>query len=478
MTFTGGATHSGPAPTRPAAGRWMAVFAGLVLLSLWVHGAGWFETSVLAPLAVWTARLAGVVLNGLGLEALVAGSSIAIGTRSFAVDSSCTGVLPFFLFTAAVTTSPRPLQAKLWGLFLGGAVLFLINLLRVLLIVLMALRLPDSFWAMHVVAGQILVIAAALGIFVLWARLTEKGSRAGAWTPFLLRRAAGFVLGFGAGYLAYGWFLSSPLGAWTHEAIARAAAWVLGLFSDASYRAGGISSTLSSITLVPGCLASPVVVFLVAVVAALPAAWWKRLLCMVIGFWPLYFLYHLLRVLVVMADLAWTTREASLAYNTFGQYVLLLVGLLLVAWYGTARRNMPVRGVLLSLAWSVPVAIVAAILLGWLFQTGIVPVLTRWAGGSPGISWDPNMALSTMIYFEIFGAVALLSHELGFNRRLFVPLGAALAVLLLVSALILAGVEFFSLKPHPGIIQLLAVALPFALVYGVLLPLFGSHRRQ
>jgi exosortase/archaeosortase family protein len=445
---------------------WIVFFLVLMGFFYYLDQTPWFQEVVLARLARWTAGGTVFILCFLGLQLNLAGSTIIGPAMRVEIAASCSGSLVFLMFAAAVIPFPAPWKTRLKGLMMGLLTLLIINLLRTSLIVLVVSRFPGSLWTFHIVIGQVMVIAAMMGVFLWWAKNTHgetsfaffKNNRA------ILRVLLLFSIGYGAAYSLYQVFLASPLGLFVSRLIEIHMKWVLSFFNTHFFSGHLPSFSPVSVKLVAGCLSSPIVVLLAAVVFAWPAKWWKRFLVIFLGFIPFFYGYHLLRAVLVSLTLGLQTKNVNLVYNFYGQVFLMLFLFGVLAYFKCSRQNvMSYKKYLTQLALSCLVALPAAAFLAWLANHWLTPLLLRDISGSTVPSFDPEQVVSTMLPVWAFIWLVLVgtTPDLALPRKSLMGLmGVLVALLLYALALILF--ETFHLAPHKGLLKLFVILLPFA----------------
>ncbi len=461
---------------------WLVKFWGALALFYWLHGTRWIEDAVLKPFAVATAVVARSVLPRIGMQVEQTGTTIRTGERMFEIAGSCTGTLVIFLFAAAVLSFPTSWKSRIKGLLIGLAGITLLNFFRTLVIVVVASKFPDAFWMLHVVIGQAVVIVGTVGIYLWWMNqrgdvaYLPKGRREAAKTTALF--FAGFVFGYAAYYFL---FLNSPVGGATREIIGRHVAVLLSIGFDTSYRGEILQASGTAIRLEPQCLSSPMVVLFSAVTMALPVAFWKKLLATVLGFWPVFYLYHLFSTVAVVVSLTGggATSE-SFVYIHIQQLVLVPLLLFLAVYYDRGGKDFRIFGkeVLRLAIWAVA-SIPLAMGFGFLFRDFFLPSLTQWISGTPALflaTLEPqtshvfglNSILRTVPDFEIAIWLVLSATEPSLSVREKIRWAAAgLPVLFLHGLAAAAAVELFHLLPNAFLLQSWVVIVPFAVFYGI-----------
>ncbi|EFK05368.1 conserved hypothetical protein [delta proteobacterium NaphS2] len=221
--------------------------------------------------------------------------------------------------------------------------------------------------------------------------------------------------------------------------------------------------------LVEGCLSSPVVVLLAAVVFAWPAGWGKRLMVIFLGFLPFFFYgYHLVRAVLVSLTLGFQSKEVNLVYNFYGQAFLFFF---LLGFLGYCRcavqKEMSYGKYLEQSVCAFLVALPVAFGLGWLNNHGLTPWLVRMVSDRKVLAYDPEQAVSTMPAVWTFIWLVLVGSTPQFTIRKKAVFGVSgiLAILILYAAIVLLF-ETFHLAPHKGLLKLFVIILP-AVVYMV-----------
>ena len=245
---------------------------------------------MVARLARWTARGTVFILSLLGLEVDLSGTTVTGPALRLEIAKSCSGSFVFLMYAAAVIPFPVLWKSRLKGLLMGLLTLLAVNLLRTSLIVLVVSRFPGALWTFHIIVGQALVIVAMMGVFLWWVKNTHgetgpsffRNSR--AIFRFLLLFGFGYVVGYGL----YQLFLESRLGLFVNHLIQIHLEWILTVIHTHILGRQHASFSPVNVRLVEGCLSSPVVVLLAAMVFAWPTRWWKRLLAIFLGFIPFF----------------------------------------------------------------------------------------------------------------------------------------------------------------------------------------------
>ena len=453
--------------------RWITSFVVLAGIFYWINQSQWFQDTISDKLAILNAIATTGILSLLGVDLQQAGTTIVTATVSVEIAESCTGTLVFLILAAAILPFPASWKSRLKGITIGLLALILINLFRTCLITLVVSRFPGGLWTWHIVIGQIVIITGMIGFFVWWARDSQQHARFAflRTNRTIFRALLFFSIGYICGYQAYQIFLESSWGIYVKGLIETHTLWILSLLSGALVQTPLSQYSPYPVNLIDGCLASPMVVLFVAIVFAWPIRWWKRFLIIFLGFIPFFYLYHLIRALLIAMSLGIQPREFNLAYNLYGQIVLCMAILGWTAYFWCSRKR-PVSYKRFSTLFLIDILIAALIGsgFGWVARHTMIPFLTERIAGSTFLSYDPEQAISLTLDLQIFLWVSLVGVTPGLKmakKGLLIVLGIVVA--LSVFTIGVAAIETFHLVPHRGLYKLLVVLMPFAVYYICLL---------
>jgi exosortase/archaeosortase family protein len=142
---------------------WALAVAGLSLVPALERWAVQGTVGCLAP-----------VLRAVAVKPIVFGSSIQAGGANIEIVPDCTPLMPTLVLWAAVAAFPGPWRLKVVGLLAGAAAVWVFNLARVLVLMVVLSEWPRSFKFAHVYlwqAGTLLVVTA---MFMFWVRLQAR----------------------------------------------------------------------------------------------------------------------------------------------------------------------------------------------------------------------------------------------------------------------------------------------------------------
>lgn len=140
--------------------------ASFTILSLQQVNDGFVE-----PFTGGVAAASGVALQLLGQDITKTGTIIALDDRRFAVNirNGCNGIETMVIFLAAVLAFPAPWKARVIGLVLGCIAIQAINLVRVVALFFTGAYFPKFFDSSHTVVWQTIVIAFGVFLWIFWA---------------------------------------------------------------------------------------------------------------------------------------------------------------------------------------------------------------------------------------------------------------------------------------------------------------------
>ena len=152
-------------------------FAALSLTLGLLSYAGAFTAHIEVPLVHLNARLTQVSLNALGVPAGASGTIVHSGEFLIEVVPQCTGLSVFLILLAAILAYHGGWRWRLWGLFVGTALIFLLNHVRLVTLFLIGRKAPGIFDDTHLVIWQSFFILCVSLYFYWWAQraVTDPG---------------------------------------------------------------------------------------------------------------------------------------------------------------------------------------------------------------------------------------------------------------------------------------------------------------
>lgn len=148
--------------------RFCLVFLLLVVAYTAVFSTPWVERFVHAPMSRLVALVSAPILSLFG-QVTVSGTYLEFDGFRAVIVEACNGVLPAYIFLAAVLAFPSSWPEKLRGALLGIPIISFINVVRVVSIMILGAHNPDVVERIHIDVWQTAVVLLAMGIWIFWA---------------------------------------------------------------------------------------------------------------------------------------------------------------------------------------------------------------------------------------------------------------------------------------------------------------------
>lgn len=114
---------------------------------------------VVVPFTRTIAYLAYAFLTILGAKSWVSGAAVGIPGFAVEIKNNCNAIYEIGLYAAAVLAYPATLRQRTIGFLIGGSLLYLVNLLRVLTLIALGWYFPGGFQIAHLYLFQALFLA-------------------------------------------------------------------------------------------------------------------------------------------------------------------------------------------------------------------------------------------------------------------------------------------------------------------------------
>jgi exosortase/archaeosortase family protein len=135
-----------------------------------------FYEEVIHPFIVsGNAVISSFILNIFGMKTVAIAENINSAKFSVCIASGCDAVEAMALFGTALLAFPAKWKFKLIGFFAGVAILFILNIIRIVTLFLTGIYFPKAFELMHVEVWQAVFILIAVGLWIFWIKWTRKG---------------------------------------------------------------------------------------------------------------------------------------------------------------------------------------------------------------------------------------------------------------------------------------------------------------
>jgi len=131
--------------------------------------------TLLEPWTRLTTKVTLALIRWTGMEA-VRNETVISHPDGFAYEIyyRCTSFLPIAFLCASILAYPRPLHYKIIGLIVGGPILMLLNLVRLVHLFYIGVNNPAVFRIAHSVIWLALIIIAIISLWVIWIKWTDS----------------------------------------------------------------------------------------------------------------------------------------------------------------------------------------------------------------------------------------------------------------------------------------------------------------
>ena len=115
-----------------------------------------------------TAYVEYLILRPFTSEVSYAGHLVVFQGFSVKIIVECTGIFEIMIFSAAVLAFPTSIRKKAIGLFLGAPLLYLFNVVRIIVLILVGRYWFSIFDFMHIYFWQATLILMITSVWLLW----------------------------------------------------------------------------------------------------------------------------------------------------------------------------------------------------------------------------------------------------------------------------------------------------------------------
>jgi len=135
-----------------------------------------------------------VVLNAIGMKAVVFGSVITMPKLSVEIVPECTPILSYVIYSAFIISRKSDLRKKIHCLLIGFPLFFASNVLRLTGILIISSFRPDLFSMAHIYFGQIISFGFLVAMCIWASQVRDPFSKNGSPVVFLVKVALLFSL--------------------------------------------------------------------------------------------------------------------------------------------------------------------------------------------------------------------------------------------------------------------------------------------
>lgn len=147
----------------------------------------WLTEQWVTPVRMMTTATAVIDYKLLALvsdEAKISGNMVELGDFGVRIIAECTGIFEVLIFLAAVLAYPTTWAKRAIGIGLGAPILYVFNLVRILVLVVVGRYWHDLFDFMHLYFWQATLILMITSVWLLWifkvVQRGESNAQAGA----------------------------------------------------------------------------------------------------------------------------------------------------------------------------------------------------------------------------------------------------------------------------------------------------------
>jgi len=152
-------------------------FILLVGFFAWMQNTDWFKSS-LDPILNLYALISSGVLNILGQGTSAIQQTVNSENFSVNIKQGCDAIAPMLLYLSAVVLYPISYRYKWQGLLGGIAVLFILNIIRIVTLYLSGVYGSMAFFDfMHIEFWQVLYVILTVIVWIMWIRWANQRSK-------------------------------------------------------------------------------------------------------------------------------------------------------------------------------------------------------------------------------------------------------------------------------------------------------------
>ncbi|RKX58291.1 MAG: exosortase H [Deltaproteobacteria bacterium] len=151
----------------------------LVLMSLFFLLIAWKPIQNVIDLnGLYTKAIVSItakILEIMGILCTSQGSVITISGTSLDIKFGCNGLEAVMIYSVGIISFPATWKKKFLGIVAGFIVIQIINIIRIVVLAYSSIYFKTLFEYIHIYIAQGMMIAIALGIYLLWIGYAKEG---------------------------------------------------------------------------------------------------------------------------------------------------------------------------------------------------------------------------------------------------------------------------------------------------------------
>ncbi len=146
--------------------RFCVLFAALTVLAFALLYA--LQATLIVRLNAHLAWVSGLLLRVAGIGALSSGPVVTVAGFGVEIRNNCNAIYEVGLYSAAIWSYPAPWRDRVIGTAVGAALLYVVNLVRIVTLVVVGLWQPSWFEMTHLYAWQALFLLVVTTCWLAW----------------------------------------------------------------------------------------------------------------------------------------------------------------------------------------------------------------------------------------------------------------------------------------------------------------------
>lgn len=128
------------------------------------------DQNVIEPFTRGIAVVSAAVLNGIGQNVVLSGTTLTSGPYGVSIRNGCNGVEAMAFLAAATLAFPAPWRKRVMAALAGCALVQVLNLIRIVTLYLLQRYAPQYFELFHLAIWQTIIGGACIAFFYAWTR--------------------------------------------------------------------------------------------------------------------------------------------------------------------------------------------------------------------------------------------------------------------------------------------------------------------